>query len=66
MSATTNHLEDETTCDDAASARPVLVGAGSVLLGDLVGRISDGRDLRTTLHGIEESSEPIAASIRTL
>ena len=59
-------IDDEVTCNDSASAWPVVVAAGSVLLGYIVGRISYGRDLRAVLRRIEESSEPIEISIRTL
>lgn len=61
-----NDIDDEITCDDSASVWPVVVAAGSVLVGYIVGRISYGRDLRTVLRRIEESSEPIEISIRTL
>jgi hypothetical protein len=66
MPALTNGIEDTTTCDDSPSTWPVVVAAGSVLLGNIVGRISYGRDLRTALRRIEQSFEPIEISIRTL
>lgn len=66
MSIPTNDIEHEDTCDESASVWPVLLAAGSVMLGYLVGRITYNRELRTVLRRIEESSEPIEISIRTL
>lgn len=66
MPTPTNDLDDEYTCSDSASMWPVLLAAGSVTLGYLVGRVSYRHDLATALRRIEESSEPIEISIRTL
>ena len=65
MPTHTNDIDDAITCDEPASVGPVVVAAGSVLLGYLVGRSSYGRDLRTALRRIEQS-EPTEISIRTL
>jgi hypothetical protein len=66
MSAATNSIDDVITCDESTSLWPAMVTVGSVLLGYLVGRISYGRDLRTPLRRIEQSSERIEISIWTL
>ena len=56
----------ENTCDDPSAVWPVLLAASSVILGFIVGRVTYNRDLRATLRRIEDSSEPIEISIRTL
>ena len=64
---TPNHeIDDERTCADTPSVWPLLLATGSVLLGDLAGRISSQRDMRAALRQIEESPEPIEITLRTL
>jgi hypothetical protein len=63
---TSHEIDDEHACSDTASVWPLLLTTGSVLLGYLVGRISYRRDLHAALRQIEDSSEPIEISIRTL
>jgi hypothetical protein len=53
--------------DDSASTWPMLIATGSaLLLGYFLGRASYSRDVREAFRWIEESPEPIDASIRTL
>ena len=49
----TPEIDDEHACSDTASVWPLLLATGC-------------RDLRAALRQIEESSEPIEISIRTL
>ena len=65
MSTSTNEIY-ENTCDDPSAVWPVLLAASSVILGFIVGRVSYNRDLRAALRRMEESSEPVEISIRTL
>jgi hypothetical protein len=66
MPTPTHEIDDESARRDTTSVWPVLLATGSVLLGYLVGRIGYRRDLRAALRRIEDSSEPIEISIRTL
>jgi hypothetical protein len=67
MATPTNNIDDDTyICDEPSAVWPVLLAAGSVTLGYIVGRVSYNRDLRAALCRIEDSSEPIEISIRTL
>jgi hypothetical protein len=67
MATPTNNIDDDTNiCDEPSGAWPVLLAASSVILGFIVGRVTYNRDLRTALRRIEESSEPVEISIRTL
>jgi hypothetical protein len=67
MAPPTNNIDDDTSiCDEPSAVWPVLLAAGSVMLGYVVGRVSYNRDLRAVLRRIEDSSEPIEISIRTV
>ena len=67
MATPTNNIDDNTTmCDEPSAVWPVLLAASSVMLGYIVGRVTYNRDLRAVLRRIEDSSEPIEISIRTL
>ena len=61
-----HEIDDDNACDDTPSVWPLLLATGSVLPGDLAGRISSQRDLRAALRQIEESSERIEITLRTL
>ena len=53
--------------EESGSLWPVLLTAGSALaLGYFVGRISYQRDLDDAIRQLEESSEPLTVTIRTL
>ena len=67
MASPTNNIDDNTPiCDEPSSVWPVLLAAGSVMLGYIVGRVTYNGDLRVALRRIEDSPEPIEISIRTL
>jgi hypothetical protein len=67
MATPTNNIDDNATiCDERSAVWPVLLAAGSAMLGYVVGRVSYNRDLRAVLRRIEDSSERIEISIRTL
>lgn len=67
MATPTNNIDDNATiCDEPSAVWPVLLAAGPVMLGYVVGRVSYNRDLRAMLRRIEASSERIEISIRTL
>lgn len=61
-----HEIDDDNACDDTPSVWPLLLATGSVLLGDLAGRIGSQRDLRAALRQIEQSPEPIEITLRTL
>lgn len=64
---TPNYDSDENdTCHDPSSVWPVVIVAGSALLGYVVGRVSYSRNLRAALRRIEEATEPVEITIRTL
>jgi len=67
MATPTNNIDDDTSiCDEPSAVWPVLLATSSVILGFIVGRVTYNRDLRAALRRIEESSEPVEISIRTL
>ena len=67
MATPTNSIDDDTVmCDEPSAVWPVLLAAGSVTLGYIVGPVRHNRDQRAALRRIVDSSEPIKISIRTL
>jgi hypothetical protein len=67
MSTPIHEIDDEDHAySDTPSVWPLLLATGSVVLGYLVGRVSYHRDLRAALRQIEESSEPVEITLRTL
>ena len=58
--------DDQNTCSELSAVWTVLLAASSVMLGYIAGRVTYNRELRAALRRIEESSEPIEISIRTL
>lgn len=67
MATATNDIDDDTDiCSEPSAVGPVLLAAGSVMLGYIAGRVGYNRGLRAALRRIEDSSEPVEISIRTL
>jgi len=62
---TPNHDSDD-ACREPSAVWPVVIVAGSALLGYVVGRVSYSRNLRAALRRIEDATEPVEFTLRTV